>query len=154
MRSILIAILFLAFTSHVMACTCVKEKMSFRKQVKTEFSKNDLVFTGNVIAKKILRESTEYESSADPVVYTFEVLNPFKGTSENTTIEVVSVRDGASCGFTFEIGKTYLVYAKATDYYSQHKNIETDFSTGICHRNNEINRAKSREIRILKRKSH
>jgi len=81
MRSILIAILFLAFTSHVMACTCVKEKMSFRKQVKTEFSKNDLVFTGNVIAKKILRESTEYESSADPVVYTFEVLNPFKGTS-------------------------------------------------------------------------
>lgn len=49
-------------------------------------------------------------SSARPIHYTFRVLEPFTGTRADTVV-VVSAAEGASCGYRFERGRRYVVYA-------------------------------------------
>lgn len=148
-KKVLIVFILCFSVSNAVACTCVSEKESLGKKVKKAFEASEVIFTGNVIAKKIHPQSTEYESGSDPVVYTFEIINPYKNTLENKTIEVVSVRSGATCGYTFEIGKTYLVYARTSDYYSENKKITTSYTTGLCDRNNLIGNVKKRELNKL-----
>jgi hypothetical protein len=53
-------------------------------------------------------------SSTDPVTVTFAVTEAYKGAVP-VDAQVVTVRDGASCGYTFEAGQHYVVYATATD---------------------------------------
>lgn len=49
-------------------------------------------------------------SSSRPIDYTFRVLEPFTGAHADTVV-VASSADGASCGYRFEKGRRYVVYA-------------------------------------------
>jgi hypothetical protein len=53
-------------------------------------------------------------SSASPVGVTFNVETVYKGDVPRT-ISVHTVASGASCGFTFEVGKRYTVFPWALD---------------------------------------
>jgi len=151
-RAILVFLVF-SLSAEMMACTCIQEKASFSHHVKKALTDSDAVFIANVIDREIIQESEDYQSFMTPVVYTFEVISVYKGVSENRTIQVVSNRDGESCGYSFEIGQTYLVYARDTDYYSENEKIKTSFTTGLCDRNQVIRNVKKRELKILKRKA-
>ncbi len=82
------------------------------------------VFTGKVVG---LAESTGGFgpiSSADPIKVTFQVYTVWKGSVSQTTT-ITTARSGASCGYTFEKGGEYIVYAHGP---------ENNLSVSLCSR--------------------
>lgn len=145
---VIIAILF-ATTSF--ACSCVEFKGTFRKQIEKSFSESDVIVLGKVVGIKKLNSNALLKSSADPVIYTFEIQNILKGKLEKEVIEIVSASDGASCGYVFETGKSYLVYSRTSNFFAAKTNNAFDYSTGLCSRNQELKKVRKKELRKLSR---
>mgnify|MGYP002400743113 CR=1 FL=1 len=89
------------------ACSC-----AVNESVAEERNRSDAVFEGTVIGRKQTKKLFN-RSSADPVAWTFQVHEVWKG-GVVPEITVQSAMSGASCGFEFEQGRTYLVYARDT----------------------------------------
>jgi len=72
----------------------------------------DAVFSGTVVAKEDVNKprADGVIGSMDPVEYTIAVLEVWKGELADT-VAVRTARFSASCGFPFEIGTQYLIYA-------------------------------------------
>lgn len=136
-----------------MGCSCISEKEPLKKKVKKAFYKSDIVFTGNVVAITDLNTHPTRMSSSDPIQYTFEVIQKIKGVTTRENIQIISARSSASCGYAFQIGKTYIVYASISDHYKTITQNESDYFTGSCRRNNHVARVSNREKKILKRLS-
>ncbi len=89
----------------------------------------DCVFKGTVILKKvspnldgygirILGDTFSYSyrfTKAPIAVYQIKVERLFKGKSSSDTITIVTPVNGASCGFRFNLGESYIVYATKKD---------------------------------------
>jgi|SRR5688572_29763691 len=142
------AILFtlLAHTSPAKACSCVADVT-----LHNNFASHDAVFTGKVV--RIVDNYAPYFSTVDYILYRlgysfyffdhfvhndarrlgfgvfFKVINSWKGV-EKSFVEVNTGRGGGDCGYTFEMGKEYLVYASYA--YGIPDNY---WVTGICSRN-------------------
>ena len=86
------------------ACTC-----ALPGNVYTEYAASHAVFLGEVV--EISFEAPP-RSSFDPVQVTIHVEESWKG-APGDTVRVVTAASGASCGFTFQVGTRYLVYAGA-----------------------------------------
>ncbi len=80
------------------------------------------VFRGTVVAIDV--PGGEVVSSADPKRVTFAVGDVWKGPAY-TQLVVTTARDGASCGFPFELKQEYLVYASGP---------AAQLRTGLCGR--------------------
>jgi hypothetical protein len=90
------------------ACSCgVPAGSSPRELVRQELSSSDAVFAGEVvdIDKPLL-----VTSSVDPVTVTFRVSGVWKG-AERETLDVETAVSDASCGYPFDEGESYLVFA-------------------------------------------
>ncbi len=86
------------------ACSCIIESSD-------EALENSVaVFSGKVT--KITEDQPTWPiiSSAEPVTVEFQVDRVWKGPSEKT-IKVTTASDEGTCGYGFEMGKTYLVYS-------------------------------------------
>lgn len=95
------------------ACSCVELTPA------EAFERADAVFAGEVTAFKV-RSGLFGKSSIDPTTVKFAVNEVWKGPRrESMTIRIV--RSEASCGFEFDEGLKYLVYAR-------------DGQTGLCDR--------------------
>jgi LPXTG-motif cell wall-anchored protein len=70
------------------------------------------VFAGQVVT--LDAPSGVMSSSADPVRVTFVVSDVWKGSVPSTAV-ITTMRDSASCGYSFEQGQEYLVYATTND---------------------------------------
>lgn len=79
---------------------------------KSELSLSEAVFAGHVI--DIEKPSGTLMSSVDPISVTLQVSTVWKGPAYKTMV-VQTVRESASCGFPFEIGQDYLIYARGTE---------------------------------------
>lgn len=103
--SMLLAIvsIFVISSLSAFACSCVELGTPLEQ---LEWA--NAVFTGKVVDIDIPRGIVI--SSADPVKVTFEVSKIWKGTDDKTLV-VTTAREGASCGYSFERGESYLVYA-------------------------------------------
>lgn len=86
-----------------------------------------MVFTGVVTRVSANPLGFICGSSADPVSVEFDVENVYKG-DVGRTIVVHTVASGASCGFTFELGKRYTVFPWA---------INGKLDAGLCRGNVE-----------------
>ena len=84
------------------ACSCIARTEA--QQVDTA----EVVFRG-VVTDKVLPLGTP-QSSLDPVEYTFDVEQVFKG-SATTPQRATSAVSSASCGVELEVGGRYLVFA-------------------------------------------
>ena len=73
----------------------------------------DLVFLGTV-AEVTLTNRSVRAGSSDPLRVVFDVQTVYKGDGEEELV-LETARDGASCGYTFQVGQRYLVYARAVD---------------------------------------
>jgi len=151
-RIILILLLLFVSTATSLACTCIGMKESIRKKIETAYSRSDIIFTGKILSKET-KTHEEYTSSADPVIYKIEIINLIKGKFQKGTIEVVSERSGASCGYLFELGKSYLIYSTKSTHFSELTKNQSDYYTGLCNRNKELRKTRKKELRILKRLS-
>jgi hypothetical protein len=144
-----ILILFLSI-SESFACICGGRNESFSKQIKRAFNQSDLVFTGKVIEINTVNKK-ELKSSADPIIYKFEISTIIKGKIQKRIIEVASEMSRVSCGYKFQLGKTYLVYSLKSKRFSKFTENEFDFATGLCSRNKILSTVKRKELRKLKR---
>ena len=121
MKKILILLLFFApvFVSNTNACTCIGGN-----SVKIELRRSDFVFVGKVISKSLIeiRDTLgfigttnkgiweTYESAK--YVYKVEIITIYKGKSKSKIIEIITGIGDGDCGFTFEIGKEYIIYSE------------------------------------------
>jgi hypothetical protein len=90
-------------TESAHACSCV-----IPGPPEDELARSAAVFSGRVSNRD--EPGFLVASSADPVQVTFEVYAVWKGPLYDT-ITITTARSGASCGYAFEEGEEYLVYA-------------------------------------------
>ncbi len=106
-RFILCSLILFSFmainTETAHACSCV-----LPGPPEAELARSVAVFSGRVVKRDA--PVGLVVSSADPVEVTFEVYSVWKGPAYST-ITVTTARSGASCGYAFEKGEEYLVYA-------------------------------------------
>lgn len=123
--ALLTAIAGVAPVSPALACSCVpaSDLDSLRAA--------DAVFVGTATGTADPHAGDETFSSADPIVWSFAVSRVRKG-SLGATVEIVTARDGASCGIAFFPGQAYVVYAgRAEDRYAG-VDPEATLATGLC----------------------
>lgn len=136
MKKILLTIflfsaLFFAGAGSVSACSCVRPGSPIE-----ELEKSDAVFAGTVVNIDIpslqkAKQQFGLGSSMDSVEVTFNVSEVWKGP-KNKTITIKTARSSASCGYNFEQGKEYFVYANEND---------KDLSVSLCSRTNLLSEA-------------
>lgn len=87
------------------ACSC-----AMPASVAEELGRSDAVFDGTVVSGS---KPTKWfkQSSADPVVWSFQAHEVWKG-QVSSAMKVKSAQSGASCGFEFQQGQRYIVYAR------------------------------------------
>lgn len=104
------------------------------------------VFAGHVVALRV--EDSE-------IVCTFDDIDPLKGVEDGaTSVEVRTSRAASACGYTFQLDRSYLVYARERD---------GALRTDTCHRTRplldtnwddpdsmEPNRAGEEEVEIVR----
>lgn len=95
------------------ACSCaVQAGESEEERARQAVGDAEAVFAGEVTGVEKVSVGTVI-SSSDPVQVTFDVSRVWKGqTYETLTVE--TARSGASCGYDFDEGRQYLVYADNT----------------------------------------
>ncbi|MGI0090021.1 MAG: hypothetical protein ACREAF_06730, partial [Nitrosopumilaceae archaeon] len=98
------------------ACSCVAPAPP-----KESLEKSDAVFLGRVV--EIKKDLSNIVSSAQLIPVKFEVQRVWKGPAEKT-ITVSTALSSASCGYEFQEGETYLVYAYGKE----------SLQTGLCTR--------------------
>ncbi|HIW33428.1 MAG TPA: hypothetical protein IAA29_11640 [Candidatus Paenibacillus intestinavium] len=110
---LLVSMLMLGERKATYACDCVIPG-SFSEGLE----KYDIVFEGVVIDtdknKDTLLGKKSIVNSAEPVEWTFQVIGAWKG-EVTEEIVVVSKSHSASCGYEFEVGKRYAVFATSND---------------------------------------
>ncbi len=89
------------------------------------------VFTGKVVGLAKPKGGLGPISSADPIKVTFQVDQVWKGSVSQTTT-ITTARSGASCGYTFEKGGEYIVYAHGQ---------ENNLSVSLCSRTQPLDTA-------------
>lgn len=80
------------------------------------------VFAGTITSIKVPAPSNGVISTADSVRVTVQVQTVWKGPVKPALV-VLTARDDISCGFEFERGETYLIYAYGS---------ETALRTNLC----------------------
>jgi hypothetical protein len=107
MNKIIFSIIFSAFlfaltASDVFACSCFQpEGVPIEKQVKDAYAKSSSIFLGQV---------TEVRKSSGNNLIKFKVEKSWNGKFQKE-ITISTPSDSAMCGYEFQIGKKYVVYA-------------------------------------------
>ncbi|WLD94311.1 hypothetical protein [Alkalihalobacillus sp. AL-G] len=126
---LLLNIALLLFTlmapAPVQACSCAETN-----SVADELNRSDVVFSGNVV--NVDRGGGFFGPNRKSVK--FKVSKTWKGTKQKSII-ITTGFGGGDCGFEFEAGKEYLVYAIHSSTY------DGKLTTGICDRTTELSAA-------------
>jgi hypothetical protein len=109
-------LLLLASAEYSFACTCVASNRPLNAQVKEAFNNSNVIFSGEVTS---ITPKSEYE-----VTVKIKVEKSWKGTFSKE-VAITTNKNSAMCGYGFEVGKTYLVYAYGA---------KDDLSTTNCSR--------------------
>lgn len=90
-------------TPVVLACSCAMPETPSEEMTKATAVFAALVTTVETTTGNVVRGS-------DPVTVTFQVAQVWKGP-RSPMLTVTTARDGATCGYSFSVDDTYLVYA-------------------------------------------
>lgn len=86
---------FFCYSISSFACSCAFQDLDI------EIERSDLIFTGTVLSKEILRDKVKYQISSSKI---------WKGPKADE-YSVYTGISGADCGINLEIGKTYLIWS-------------------------------------------
>jgi hypothetical protein len=121
-----INILIVPATSY--ACSCVPPQ-----SVENELGRSKVVFSGEVIQVK---EQKDYFKGYMTKKVLFEVTKTWKGLSQSQVI-ITTGTGGGDCGYDFQTGKEYVVYAQMSSMYGD----KDELVTIVCSRTNELSAA-------------
>ena len=120
-KAIYITLAFIAFTFAAaetsLACSCFAPTGTPKTQVANAYKNSAAIFSGKVT-------SVEPTGDGNYFTVTLTVNDSWKGTTD-TEIKITTARDSAMCGYYFEVGKEYIVYAHGT---------AADLGVGNCSR--------------------
>ncbi|HET9878245.1 MAG TPA: hypothetical protein VFQ81_02915 [Candidatus Limnocylindria bacterium] len=123
LRSLVVAaLLALGLALHptlAAACTLTELPGVYER----DFAKADLVFTGTVLSVESAASARE-PVSASMLRWTFAVDGVEKGFV-NPKQEVRSSESGSACGYPFEVGQRYRVFATVQDGHTAHAGTDT-----------------------------
>jgi hypothetical protein len=134
---LLIAIISISGFTYGFACRCSYQNL------KNEIDSADLIFQGIPIDKKQVDSKMIYQFSVDKI---------WKG-DKSDTIEIKTGQGGQDCGMIFEIGKTYVVFAKNRETSYCRKNVlidssHTDLKLDYKFTNNFVDAFKNQEKKL------
>ncbi len=134
---ILTFIIWSFLSSSADSCTCVlpDPEKTEDQLIAEAFKRSTAVFEGKV--KSIYDYYTNDRRNSERRV-TFTVITAWKGLSSKEVVIVTGFGRG-DCGYEFEVGKNYLVYAGGSSQA---------LGTSICHRTSSISYAQ-RDIRVI-----
>ena len=133
-----VAIAFLLLVSNVgLACSCDLPPMNKTEKqlVELERKKSKAVFVGEVV--EIIVPKTASGAAAWVAEVRFKVQRKWKG-AEAEEISVFTANVCCACGFKFEVGESYLVYAYGSD----------SLSTNTCTRTSRLSEAE-KDLKVL-----
>lgn len=113
----LVFLLLLFGARETYACSCVPPSQTTNE----DFQKAAAVFTGRVL-------DVQRKDDSNTVTIKIAVQKYWKGKISKE-VKITTAKDSAMCGFNFEVGKDYLVYASETD---------GKLSTTICSRTAQV----------------
>ena len=102
-----VALSFLTTPGSVSACSCIGGVSPSEA-----FEQATAVFSGTVISLE--KPISQVFSSADPVTVVFQVDTVWKGPKQDE-LAVTTPLSSVSCGYEFQIGRSYLVYASGSE---------------------------------------
>jgi len=110
---------FLIFAGiDVYACSCIpRSDETIQQQINRAKKDSQAVFSGKVL--QIIRKPENHQ-----VVVKLRVENLWKGNLSKE-VTVLTGSDSALCGYQFEVGQSYLIYASGADKNNLHTNICT-----------------------------
>lgn len=121
-KHILMALFLACGAADALACSCEGEE-----SVKNAIKHSDAVFSGVVISKTFTNnvDSLGVTTVADTnntaqhqlsyAVVTFKIDKMHKGKIVSDTIIILTPKNSGACGYNFEVGQKYIVYATQYD---------------------------------------
>src|SRR5699024_5073193 len=103
MSILILFILAIPKKSHACDCRISEDPLAEKEMY-------DGVFSGEVVEIVDKAKNKRIQSSADLLEVRLTIKETWKGV-EQTAITLFTERDSASCGFPFEVGEEYLIYA-------------------------------------------
>jgi hypothetical protein len=132
----LLVILTSILSTKIYACDCAE-----KPSVTHNFSKANQVFIGKIIKM----DSLNYDKYGQTIgLYTLEIIVNFKGEEYNFNkrkFRTIASEGRGSCDYHFQVGKTYLIYAKDSDGM---------LSSSICSRTEALDKVEESELEELK----
>jgi hypothetical protein len=108
---VLLNLLQMAAPATVDACSCYKTPRPIEEEIGNELRKADAVFSGRVIGVRDRKSRNQQgEELLIGKAVLFEVENTWKGVNRSQVI-VNTGFGGGDCGYPFDLGASYLVYA-------------------------------------------
>lgn len=147
MNRLLFTIIF-QFPILIFACSCIG-KDSTSNAVKH----SDFVFSGRVISKRIFTIQDDSFPLPDrfqirKIEYAFISTKVYKGKNINDTIKIITGVGSGDCGFPFNVGNEYIVYANyANKYHNWGTIVEPYLTTHICKRTMVFNKVEENFIK-------
>ncbi|MEP6945867.1 MAG: hypothetical protein ABJA02_08120 [Acidobacteriota bacterium] len=94
----------LASAENAFACSCVASPDPAETQIRAAFSNSEAIFSGKVVEIK--------ESPADPtrMIVRIKLAHSWKGSAKRE-IFISTAKESSMCGYLFQVGQKYLVYA-------------------------------------------
>lgn len=112
--------------SNASACSCIEPP-----GIEEELERSDAVFSGKAI--EVDEKPSLFSASTRSIV--FQVAQVWKGPAQSQ-IKVKTGQGGGDCGFEFNVGQEYLVYAVKSDMYGAN-----GLTTIICDRTAVLSQA-------------
>lgn len=161
---IILNLFFVATTKLTMACDCVGQLT-----VESQFKSADIVVIGNVISFTPIHladsstyltynsDSTLHHGSGGKIIFAYDikVISIVKGKKNIKTITLLTGNGHGDCGFKFEVGEKYIIYANTKSYFEQqspqgqyvHYKDQNVFWTSICSRTVSFNKEELKSIK-------
>lgn len=172
---LLVTLLLFGLVGEIYACKC-----DGTGTVKSSFQSSDAIISGRVLSKEIVsysqtinpdsvsaiksrlkddKQKLQFFEMSYVVKVEFETVEKYKGTILHDTVTIYTAMNSASCGYTFDVGKFYIVYASRKSYLDfmflnrvdrdKGLEIENTYWTNICTRTTEYNNLEADELRAL-----
>lgn len=134
MFSFIVSVFMLAGAVEAYACSCMVDMKPLKAQVKAAYNGSSAIFSGEVLEV----------TSQNEQMYTvrLKVIKSWKGGIAKE-ITVTTAKDSSMCGYDFETGKKYLIYANGD---------KSNLGVGICSRTTSLpNKTDLRHLDRLKK---
>jgi hypothetical protein len=179
MRSkLILTTILLTFCGRSYACKC-----NGPGTVKESFKSSELIIYGKVISRDTVvlsetinegdakevrarlnddKQQLQYFEMTYVLKIELEIIEKFKGDSVRKSIVIYTPLLSASCGYRFEKGKEYIVYASKNNFLSflfkkeyENKRYKKDnaYWTSHCTRTTEYTKLEADELKVLRSKT-